>query len=103
MSKQVPAMTPEMYELLYGEGGILDRSPPVLPMLKKWTGSPRFSLDKSPWTGMSSKNLSVTLRHWCGTQPDEFVKPAFTIRARDEAQAVETWNRRAPIQPLKGE
>lgn len=59
--------------------------------------------EQSYWTGMSSKNLSVTLRHWCGTQPDEFVKPAFTIRARDEAQAVETWNRRAPIQPLKGE
>lgn len=38
---------PEMRELLFGEGGPLDRSPPVLPMLKKWTGSPKFHLDKA--------------------------------------------------------
>ena len=37
----------EVHELLFGEGGPLDPSPPVLPMLKKWTGSPAFHLDKS--------------------------------------------------------
>lgn len=37
----------EMREFLFGEGGPLDTSPPVLPMLKKWTGSPRFHLDRS--------------------------------------------------------
>lgn len=36
---------PKMREFLFGEGGPLDPSPPVLKDLKKWTGSPRFHLD----------------------------------------------------------
>lgn len=35
---------PEMREILFGPEGLLDTSPPVLPMLKKWTGSPEFHL-----------------------------------------------------------
>ncbi len=36
----------DMEQLLYGEGGPLDPSPPVQPDLKKWTGSPSFHLAK---------------------------------------------------------
>lgn len=36
---------PEMREILYGEGGPFDTSPPVLPMLKKWRGAPPMHLD----------------------------------------------------------
>lgn len=39
---------PKMRELLFGAEGPFDESPPVLPMLKKWTGSPRFHLDTFP-------------------------------------------------------
>lgn len=55
MSKKVPTMRellsemdPEMVKFLYGEGGLLDDTPPVLPMLKKWTGSPKFHLNNEP-------------------------------------------------------
>jgi len=50
---------PEMRELLFGEGGPLDRSPPVTPMLKKWTGSPRFHLDRTARSVATDKETAA--------------------------------------------
>ena len=58
--------------------------------------------EQTYWTGMRSQVLSVNLRHWCQKAEDDFVTPVFTIRARTEAQAIETWNRRV-LKPDTGE
>lgn len=61
MRELLMEMDPALVQMLYGDGGLLDDTPPVLPMLKKWTGSPRFHLDsqrakpKTPPTAAKSR------------------------------------------------
>jgi hypothetical protein len=59
-------------------------------------GGKNTRIDESTyWTGMRSEVVSATLRHWC--EPvcgDVFANRTINIRARNEAQATDIWNRR---------